>query len=110
MIQFLRNSFQKAQLPADPIIDSTIQATSNYPWYRVYKGDELAQGDIFEKCPVFLPPDGIPENAVTSEFTYGKLDLIVISQSCDLEKGREKVEQVSLCVVISKSKEPLIRS
>jgi hypothetical protein len=98
------NRFRQVRIPADPILDYTIQATSSYPWYGVVVGDEIAQGDIFENCPVFFPPDVIHENSATSLFTYGKLDLIVMSQSCDLEKGREKVEQVSLCVVLNKSK------
>lgn len=92
------------QVPADPIVGSAMPANSNYPWYGVVVGDDLAQGDIFENCPVFFPPDAMSENTTTSVFTYGKLDLIVMSQSCDLERGREKVEQVCLCVVLQRSK------
>jgi len=28
-----------------------------YPWFGVVDDDGIQQGDIFEKCPVFLPPD-----------------------------------------------------
>jgi hypothetical protein len=28
----------------------------DYPWFGSIGGDDIAQGDIFEKLPVFLPP------------------------------------------------------
>jgi hypothetical protein len=78
-----------------------------YPWFSVTDGDELEQGDIFEDCPVFLPPDNLAvtatEKAATVTFTWNERDLIVLSQSCDLVKGREKLDDVLLCAVWKRS-------
>jgi hypothetical protein len=78
-----------------------------YPWFGVVDDDGIQQGDIFEKCPVFLPPDaleviaeGKPANA---DFTWEEHDLIVMSQSCDLENGREKVDEIVFCAVWKQS-------
>lgn len=78
-----------------------------YPWFGVVDGDDIQQGDIFEKCPVFLPPEAL---VVTSEgkpasvdFTWVERDLIVMSQSCDLEKDREKLDEIVFCAVWGRS-------
>ena len=78
-----------------------------YPWFGVVDGDDIEQGDIFEKCPVFVPPaelaltaEGNPANA---EFTWQERDLIVMSQSCDLEKDRERLEEIVFCAVWQQS-------
>ncbi len=72
----------------------------NYPWYSFVEGDELEQGDIIEKCPVFAPPADLqPEKAEMAEFKWEERDLIVMSQTCDLVKGREKLEEVLFCPV-----------
>lgn len=85
-------------------------AVPAYPWYGVVDGDEIEQGDIFENCPVFIPPDeltltadGKPSNA---DFSWQERDLIVMSQSCDLVKGREKLEEIVLCAVWNRSELP----
>ena len=74
-----------------------------YPWYSIASGDEIVQGDILENFPVFIPPD---ELAIGSEefkrsvpFGCEHMEVIVLSQSCDLVKGREKVEDALLCAV-----------
>lgn len=69
----------------------------SYPWIKIVEADDLEQGDIFERCPAFIPPDDIPDNIDEVEVGYHTLDLIVMSQSCDLAKGREKIEHVCLC-------------
>jgi hypothetical protein len=72
----------------------------NYPWYQAVRGRSLEQGDLFEKCPVFLPPDNLAEGTpATADFRWEERDLIVLSQSCDLVEGREKVTDVLLCAV-----------
>lgn len=85
-------------------MDAKIQ---NYPWFSVMEGNEIEQGDIFEECPVFLlPPDlNVTETQQLRAvpFTWKKHDLIVISQSCDLIKDREKIQDVLLCAVWKRS-------
>ena len=77
--------------------------TQEYPWYATVSGDELEQGDILENCPVFFPPDELaiasaePESPI--RFRHEVTDVIVMSQSCDLVKGREKLDYVLLCEV-----------
>lgn len=68
----------------------------NYPWYGIVEGDELQQGDIFENCPIFLPPEQM-NGSETPVVKWKERDLIVISQSCNLEKDREKIQQANLC-------------
>jgi hypothetical protein len=73
-----------------------------YPWYAVVNEDVLEQGDMLRRCAVFFPPNGTltgretPDES-TAEFDWVERDLIVISQTCDLVKGREKVTEVLLC-------------
>jgi len=78
-----------------------------YPWFGVAEGDEIEQGDILEGCPVFLPPKDLAVSAVTNEtkanFIWQEQDLVLMSQSCDLAKGREKVDDVLLCAVWKRS-------
>src|SRR5262249_54197812 len=69
-----------------------------YPWYRAVRGDDIEQGDLFEGFPVFLPPEDLAETALAEAvFRWEELDVIVMSQTCDLVKGREKVSDVLLC-------------
>ena len=75
-----------------------------YPWYCLVDGDELEQGDILEECPVFSPPSNLTLNSSKDPegealFEWERKDVIIMSQSCDLVKGREKVEDVLLCII-----------
>jgi hypothetical protein len=75
-----------------------------YPWYELVSGDTLEQGDILEACPVFSPPEDLAgEDYKTAMFIWDEVDVIVLSQSCDLVKGREKVSEVLLCPVFQRS-------
>ncbi len=70
-------------------------------WMRV-EGDGLAQGDLLPDCFVpELPPDfGSPD--CTQEIQIARADLIVITQSCDLEN--KKATHVALCWISSLSR------
>ncbi len=82
-------------------------STQEYPWFGVVDGDDIQQGDIFERCPVFRPPDALVVTAegkpASADFTWEERDLIVMSQSCDLDKGHEKLEEVVFCAVWGRS-------
>jgi hypothetical protein len=78
-----------------------------YPWYGRVTEDDLQQGDIIEACPVFIPPEDLAERPLeTASFLVVERDLIVMSQSCDLEKGQEKLSEVLLCAVWQRSEMP----
>jgi hypothetical protein len=78
-----------------------------YPWYGRVSGDDLKQGDIIEACPVFVPPEDLAERPLeTASFRVVERDLIVMSQSCDLVKGQEKLSEVLLCAVWKRSEMP----
>ncbi|MBX6314441.1 MAG: hypothetical protein IRY99_16230 [Isosphaeraceae bacterium] len=82
-----------------------MEATA-YPWYGIVHRLEIAQGDILEGCPVFLPPDDwdLDEGATASVmFRWEERDVIVMTQSCDLVLGREKVSEVLLCPIWGRS-------
>ena len=74
-----------------------------YPWFAEVANDELEQGDIFEDCPTFLPPDQLTIASENPTVRWEERDLILLSQSCDLVKGREKIKQACLCEVWRRS-------
>src|SRR5437879_437057 len=79
-------------------------AGEDYPWYRLTQGTDLAQGDLLERCPVFLPPDDLAANPLSEAvFEWQERDPIVMSQSCDLVPGREKVTDLLLCAAWGRS-------
>src|SRR4051812_30086922 len=70
----------------------------DYPWYQVVHGTGLEQGDILESCPVFLPcADAVASEPDTLLLDEEIRDVIVVSQSCDLVAGREKISDILLC-------------
>ncbi len=70
----------------------------DYPWYISVEGDEIRQGDILLECPLIFPPNNLACDSLDEiELDVAYLDVIVVSQSCDLVKGREKLEYVLLC-------------
>jgi hypothetical protein len=76
----------------------------DYAWYRTVTGDDLEQGDMLRRCPVFLPPselriDESTAEGLTAEFDWVERDVVVLSQTCDLVKDREKVKEVLLCAL-----------
>jgi hypothetical protein len=82
-----------------------------YPWFGTVEGDDIEQGDVLENCPVFLPPEDLVITAadhppVNTNFKWEERDLVVMSQSCDLTKGRSKIDDVLLCAVWRRSELP----
>lgn len=80
----------------------------DYPWYDIVSGDDIQQGDILEGCPVFdLPPEidissrNIPTRPY--EVPFEQRDVIIVSQTCDMVKGREKISEVLLCCLWKRS-------
>jgi hypothetical protein len=75
----------------------------NYPWYGLIQGPDLSQGELLDRCPVFAPPEDLPEPWDNVAFNWEERDVIVMSQSCDLVPGREKVTEVLLCAAWCRS-------
>lgn len=74
----------------------------DYPWYEVVKGENISQGDIIENCPVvIIPPTGDIDGGDEIEVTIQKIDVIVMTQACDLEQGN--VNDVILCGIAKAS-------
>jgi len=73
-----------------------------YPWYAEVEGDDLEQGDLFDLVPVFDWGDDAADLAVV-DVGFVHRDVIVLSQTCDLIKGREKVSEALLCSVWNRS-------
>jgi hypothetical protein len=69
---------------------------SELSWVKV-QSDDLRQGDFLPKCyvPIFGPDFGTDKARVP----VGTADLIILTQSCDLEA--DKVRMVALCPVHS---------
>ena len=69
---------------------------AEYPWYQlVEKTDELLQGDLITECPILVPESKIVEGTIKGKAI--EYDVVVMSQSCDLEN--EKVEIVLVCPI-----------
>jgi hypothetical protein len=80
-----------------------MEATA-YPWYRIVLSDLIEQGDILDSCPVFFPPVDLDAPfASGATFRWEEQDVIVLTQTCDLMPGREKVSDVLLCPVWRRS-------
>ena len=75
----------------------------SYPWFGIFEGDDLQQGDIFEDCKVYQPPDFSTQSTGKPTVRWEKRDLILMSQSCDLVKGRKDIARASLCEVWGRS-------
>lgn len=70
------------------------------PWYTIVEGDEIEQGDILVECPVpVIDYDSVASGADQIGAEIKQMNLVVVSQSCDLVKGREKIDSVVLCPV-----------
>lgn len=73
--------------------------------YGVVEGETLEQGDLIKQCPIFVPdyPPTLLEHLSISEIEeYSEIEgewqtynIIVMSQSCDLENG--KLKMVAIC-------------
>ncbi len=77
-------------------------------WTRT-SGPSLAQGDLLHDClvPIFEPTfrAGLPSEEVVS---VGKADLVVVTQTCDLEN--QKARFVALCPIHSLEKFSAVNS
>jgi len=73
-----------------------------FPWYDFVEGDDIEQGDILPDCPCFQP-EGQLLSGERASIKWELRDLIVLSQSCDLVKGREKLSHVLLASVWKQS-------
>jgi hypothetical protein len=69
----------------------------------VVQGTNLLQGDLLDRCPVFLPPPDLAEPWDEAAFAWQEVDVIVMTQTCDLVPGREKVTDVLLCATWNRS-------
>jgi hypothetical protein len=73
-----------------------------YPWYEIVDANtSLSQGDFFEACPVVIPRTVIDRDTETVAADVIEYDVVVMSQSCDLEN--RKVDIVLVCPVWSLS-------
>jgi hypothetical protein len=72
---------------------------ANYPWYERVNGSAIEQGDVLEACAVFSPPADLEETASQASLVWVRRDVIVLSQTCDMVEGREKLSEVLLCAV-----------
>ncbi|GEM_PF-111195 len=82
-------------------------ASTNYPWYQIVNGNDLAQGDILLEFPVFEIPKNYLDNVDTGnvQMIINYQNLIVMTQSCDLvirRDGKSKIDHVLLCPIYFK--------
>lgn len=69
------------------------------PFWRSVNEQGLAQGDLLKDClvPVFTPDYGTNRQDKIESVPVGEYDLIIVTQSCDLEN--DKVTLVALCPI-----------
>jgi len=70
-----------------------MSTSERYEWYKVVKDNTLQQGDFFYDCPITMPlANPEKEDVEVKVMVY---DVVVMSQSCDLEA--RKVDIVLVC-------------
>jgi hypothetical protein len=84
------------------IKNSSLATSSRFPWYEIADSDDLEQGDIFERCPIFMmaTPFSYEDYRApnfAADFKCRYHNVIVITQSCDVAKDHLKVDEVLLC-------------
>jgi hypothetical protein len=67
-------------------------------WTEV-AGDRLAQGDYLTNCPVPVFPSNFEASGGSEAISIRRADLIVVTQSCDLENN--KVQLVAMCPILT---------
>jgi hypothetical protein len=71
----------------------------DYPWYESVTGNDILQGDFLKNCPIIVPPQSIDipasGEALDIEVGVNKYNVIVMSQSCDIQQGH--VDLVLVC-------------
>ncbi len=74
-----------------------------YPWYSVVEaGTPLLQGDFINECPLVVPQLAgieVTEKLEDVPVRIRLTDVIVLTQSCDLEQNN--VESVLLCPIVT---------
>jgi hypothetical protein len=69
---------------------------ADYPWYTVVDSEEmLQQGDFVLDCPIIIPPEKFIGTKESQEVFGNTYDVIIMSQSCDLQ--HEKLKIVLVC-------------
>lgn len=66
----------------------------DYPWYEVVDGEILEQGDLLSACPIIVPTPEFPI-ADNVEVNLQTFDVVIMTQSCDLEN--QKVKDIIVC-------------
>ena len=56
-------------------------------WIRC-EGEGLAQGDLLTGCPVLIPPTALTATAGALTIPVQTGNVVVVTQSCDLEQGK----------------------
>lgn len=71
--------------------------TVTYPFYTVYEGEDLEQGDILMDCPVILPVADVSLSPTGEVLAADRVlfDVILMTQSCDL--ANDKIDDVIVC-------------
>jgi hypothetical protein len=66
-------------------------------FWTVVSGEHLAQGDYLPNCPVPVFPANYGQSEGNATVEVRNVDLIVVTQSCDLEN--KKVSLVAMCPI-----------
>jgi len=78
----------------------------SYPWYASIDTDDLMQGDFIKKCPIIIPSidfNSVDFNSYQKfEAEILRINVVVISQSCDLLN--KKLKFVLVCPVYTLSR------
>lgn len=85
------------------MVDIAQQDEPDFKWYQSGNWSTLRQGDVLPNCIVLVPPANLTPlllnlsqgGTLEGGLIVQRADLIILSQSCDLEN--EKIQQVLLC-------------
>jgi hypothetical protein len=76
-----------------------LEGEPQYQWYTFIRTNEpLRQGDLIESCPIIIPVStDIKANAPSLIADIVYIDVIILTQSCDLQQN--KIDWVVVCAV-----------
>lgn len=97
MFAWLGRLFRDSGPQHAPETSSSARVPISHAFWIQVDGDRLAQGDLLPACLVPDFPSDFGSGADPAEVEIAKADLIVLTQSCDLEN--KKIAFVSFCPV-----------
>ena len=75
----------------------------SFPWFSIIEDKSLEQGEIIRDCQIPLPSisiyEGVLDGSMKGNVEVKTSDIIILSQSCDIENS--KIDSIIVCPIYS---------